>query len=121
MNRFSKHRAKNEADAIVTAWTRDYSTFLLKKGNLDHDSKMFADQFICLFNLGNAHKVTLEIWRRYRHVLPVKGDVPTANIKRMINAVRRHITQAKKDRTNINKTVKASMSINTSAAFLRDL
>lgn len=107
MNQFSSLRIYNEANSIVAAWSREYATFLLKKANLGRDSKAYADQFICGFNLSNANKVTLEIWRRYRHVLPVKGDVKTANIKRMINAVRRHIAQAKKARTNINKTVKA--------------
>lgn len=119
MNRFSKHRIKNEADAIVAAWSRIYSKYRLKKVNLENDSREFADQFIGQFSLNNANKVTLEVWRRYCHVLPVKGDVTAANIKRMINAVRRHIAQAKKDRVNINKAVKAS--IDTSAAFSRDL
>lgn len=116
MNRFSSIRIFNEANSIVAAWSREYATFLIKKDNLDRDSKAYADQFICGYNLINAHKVTLEIWRRYRHVLPAKGDVKTANIKRMINAVRRHIAQAKKARTNINKAVKG-----ISVAFSRDI
>lgn len=116
MNRFSKPRINNEANAIVVAWSRIYSEYRLKKINLDNDSRKFADQFIGQFSLNNADKVTLAIWRRYCHVLPVKGDVTTANIKRMINAVRHQITLAKKARTNINKAVKG-----TSFAFSRDI
>ena len=108
MNRFSSLRIFNEANSIIAAWTHNHSAIRLKKVNIEEIARTYGDQFICLYSLENAHKVTLEIWRRYRHVLPVKGDVKTANIKRMINAVRRHMAQAKRDRTNINKAVKAS-------------
>ena len=116
MNRFSSLRINNEANSIIAVWTRDYTKYRLKKVILDTDSRMFANIFIGQFSFQNADKITLNIWRRYRHVLPVEGDIATANIKRMINAVRRHITLEKKARTNINKTVKG-----TSFAFSRDL
>lgn len=102
MKMFSKHRIKTEAQTIKESWECKYADERLPKDAIEPLAKGYADQCVCAFGLRNADKITLAIWRKYCHVLPVKGDVKTANIKKLINAVRRQIGRHKKTRANEN-------------------
>lgn len=102
MRMFSKTRIKNEAQAIKESWERKYADERLPKDAIESLAKSSADQFVCACGLRNADKITLVIWRQYCHVLPVKGDVKTANNKKLVNAVRRQIVRHKKTRANDN-------------------
>lgn len=102
MRMFSKTRIKNEAQTIKETWERKYADGRLSKVEIDVLGKSDADQCVCACGLRNADKITLAIWRQFRHVLPVKGDVKTANIKKLVNAVRRQIGRHKKARASEN-------------------
>ena len=100
MRMFSKHRIKTEAQTIKKSWERKYADERLSKDTIESFAESSADQCICACGLRNADKITLAIWQQYCHVLPVKGDVKTANIKKLVNAVRRQIGRHKKARAN---------------------
>lgn len=116
MKRWTQYQIRNESNKLHTVWSGAYCDRKLNRADIAAESVDLADGCIAAYGLRNADKITLEIWRNYKHVLPRKGDIVTANIKNLINAVRRQIVRHKKTRKQVTLDEKAA-SKNSSKAW----
>lgn len=90
MIRMSLYRRNKEVQAVRAKWIRDYAgTGRLSRQDLEREAQIIRDRWLCRYGAWNANEISLAAWRTFKHVQPVKGDVGTANAKKLSIAVRR--------------------------------
>lgn len=102
MIRMSLYRRNKEAQAVRAKWIRDYAgTGRLSRPQIERDAQTIQGRWLCRYGAWNANKISLAVWRTFKHVWPVKGDVGTANAKKLSIAVRRLFVREIKSSRNL--------------------